>query len=65
MNPCLASEFVHTVEKLQGIKLACIEETALSKGWIRSSEVKSELHKFQNSSYSKYLLKAINKYENN
>lgn len=60
-----ACQFVHTVEKLQGIKLACIEETALSKGWIRSSEVKCGLHKFQNSSYSKYLLKVINKYENN
>ncbi len=60
-----ASEFVHTIEKLQGTKLACLEETALIKSWISPEELKKRLLKFENNSYFQYLSKIVIKYENN
>ena len=29
-----ASNFVHTIEKRQGLKVACLEEIAYHKGWL-------------------------------
>ena len=35
----LAGEFIATVEKRQGLKIACIEEIAYSQGWISREEL--------------------------
>ena len=45
-----ASNFVHTIEKRNGRKVACIEEIAFNKGYINSLEFTSE---------GKYILKVL------
>ena len=34
-----AGQFIHTVEKRQGIKVACLEEIAFEKGWINHDQL--------------------------
>ena len=34
-----ASNFVHTIEKRQGLKVACLEEIAYHKGWLTKSDL--------------------------
>ena len=50
-----ASNFVETIEKRQGLKIACIEEVAYRKGFISAEEVK-ELARTLNNGYGQYLL---------
>ncbi len=50
-----ASQFVQTIEKRQGLKIACLEEIAIFKKWKTHDEVLSELDN-ENSEYSKYIL---------
>ena len=50
-----ASQFVQTLEKRQGFKVACLEEIAWRKNWIKTEQL-SELSKsLSNSEYGKYL----------
>ena len=50
-----ASQFVQTLEKRQGFKIACLEEIAWRKNWIKTEQL-SELSKsLSNSEYGKYL----------
>ena len=60
-----ASQFVHTIEKQQGRKIACIEETAFKNNWITIQDLKSILKKNAHGSYKTYLNKIIKDYENN
>ncbi len=50
-----ASNFIHTIEKRQGYKIACLEEIAFGKGWIGELEMKFRIQKYKNSEYSEYL----------
>ena len=52
-----ASQFVHTLEKRQGMKISCIEEIAYRMGYINSEKLKLLGRKFGNSSYGEYLLR--------
>ena len=52
-----ASNFVQTIEKRQGLKIACIEEIAYRKGWITKDSLIKQSHKFKNIDYGDYLLK--------
>lgn len=54
-----ASNFIQTVEHRQGIKIACLEEIALHKGWINNEMVKELLKNMGKSSYANYLRKII------
>lgn len=54
-----ASNFIKTIEKRQGLKIACIEEIALRKGYIKKSDLKKIINSMGNSNYSKYLKKLI------
>ncbi len=49
------SNFVRSVEKVQGIKIACLEEIALSKKWITKNLITKNLKFYGNNDYSNYL----------
>ena len=51
-----ASNFVQAIEERQGLKIACIEEIAWSRGWISPDQVRREAHAMKNSAYGDYLL---------
>ena len=54
-----ASQFIQTIEKRQGIKIACLEEIALNKKWIEIDKLEELILTHKNSSYGKYLSKLI------
>lgn len=51
-----AGQFVHTIEKRQGLKVACLEEIAYRQGWLNAEELRLQAAKFQKTSYGQYLL---------
>ena len=53
------AKFVQTIEKHQGVKIACLEEIAYRNNWLTASEIK-KFNAYENSSYGKYVLKLIN-----
>ena len=55
-----ASNFVYSVEKLQGFKIACLEEIALKNKWISKKHIISSIKFYGNCDYSNYLKKLIN-----
>jgi glucose-1-phosphate thymidylyltransferase len=54
-----AAQFVHGIEKRQGLKIACLEEIALDLGYISSSDVLESSKKISNSEYGRYLLDTV------
>lgn len=50
-----ASNFIETIEKRQGLKIGCIEEVALRKGFVSRTEFASLLEKIPNNTYRQYL----------
>ena len=54
-----ASEFVRTVQKRQGIQIACLEEIALQNRFIKEEDVLERARVFKNSTYGQYLLSLI------
>lgn len=55
-----AGEFISTIEKRQGLKIACIEEIAFSLGYIDKAQVLKLAEPFKKNGYGQYLLKIIN-----
>lgn len=51
-----ASQFVQTVEKRQGFKIACLEEIALMQGWLTKSQVREIGNDLIKTGYGQYLL---------
>ena len=51
------SNFVESVEKVQGIKIACLEEISLSKKWIEKKNILKNIKFYGNCEYSNYLKK--------
>jgi|TARA_B110000971_G_scaffold75451_1_gene77492 glucose-1-phosphate thymidylyltransferase len=51
------SAFVQSVEKVQSIKIACLEEIALSKKWINKKQLLKNITFYGNCDYSNYLEK--------
>lgn len=51
------SNYVRSIEKVQGIKIACLEEISLSKKWITKKDIISNLKFYGNNEYSNYLKK--------
>ena len=49
------SSFVESVEKVQSIKIACLEEIALSKKWISRKTIFKNIKFYGNCDYSNYL----------
>ena len=53
------SAFVSAIEKRQGLKVACIEEIALSYGWINEREINNQIKFYGKCEYSEYLKNLI------
>lgn len=51
-----ASQFVHTIEKQQGMKLACLEEIAFMNGWITAEQLILTGEALSKTEYGQYLL---------
>jgi glucose-1-phosphate thymidylyltransferase len=54
-----AATFIHTIEKRQGLKVACPEEIAYRLGYIDAEELRSLAGKIAKSSYGQYLLRVL------
>ena len=54
-----ASQFVHTIEKRQGLKIASPEEVAWRNSWINDDEFKILIKSLENTSYGDYLLNLV------
>ena len=58
-NLASATDFVRVIEKRQGLKIACLEEISLYKGWMTSEEVEKAAQAHGSSTYGKYLKNLI------
>ena len=54
-----ASNFVQTIEKRQGFKIACLEEISYNKGWISKNDLKKIANYYNKTDYGEYLLRLI------
>ncbi len=51
-----AAQFVETIEKRQGYKVACLEEIAYNNGWLSKQQVQAAGDLMSKNSYGQYLL---------
>ncbi len=58
-----ASNFIETIESRQGLKIACLEEIALRRGFINCQQMKEVIEATPNSSYKEYLQRVYNEAE--
>lgn len=54
-----ASNFIQTVEHRQGIKIACLEEIALHKGWLTKEQILTRVSQMGKSTYAEYLRRIL------
>jgi len=54
-----ASQFVHTVEENQGIKIACLEEVAYRMGFVTKEELQKNISHYKNNEYFEYVSKIL------
>ena len=54
-----AGMFVHTIERRQGFKIACLEEIALNNGWLDAGAVRDLAMSMSKSEYGRYLLALV------
>ncbi len=58
-----AAEYIETIEKRQGLKVACPEEVAYREGWIDSNQLRKIADTMKNNAYGSYLLELIEETE--
>ena len=54
-----ASTFVEVIEKRTGLKIACLEGIAYSRGWITADKLRELAQPMLKNQYGQYLLKLI------
>lgn len=54
-----AAQFVETIEKRQGYKVACLEEIALNNGWLSKEQVLSIGQSMSKNDYGQYLISLV------
>ena len=59
-----ASIYIETIEKRQGLKVACLEGIGLRQGWITPAQVRKEAAPMAKNQYGQYLLKLADDVEN-
>lgn len=55
-----AGQFIATIEKRQGLKVACPEEIAYRKGYISASQLEDLAQPLKKNEYGQYLLRLLN-----
>ena len=55
-----ASNYIHTIEKRTGLKIACIEEIAYKLGYINKSKFEKLIDSIGKNQYGEYLKKIVN-----
>lgn len=50
-----ASQYVHTIEENQGIKIACLEEVAYRMGFVTKEHLEKHIAKYSNNDYYNYV----------
>jgi glucose-1-phosphate thymidylyltransferase len=56
-----ASSFIQTIEKRQGLKVACLEEIAFDRGFISKEKVLELAQPLSKTGYGQYLIKKVSK----
>ena len=59
-----ASQFIHTIEKRQGLKVGCAEEVAYLNGWISKDVLINLAKPLKQTGYGEYLINKYSKNEN-
>ncbi len=54
-----ASQFIATLEKRQGLKVACLEEIAYRNRWITAEDVERQAQPLLKNDYGQYLLRVV------
>ena len=54
-----AAQFVETIEKRQGYKVACLEEIALNNGWLTKEQVLEVGQSMNKNDYGQYLISLV------
>jgi glucose-1-phosphate thymidylyltransferase len=54
-----AGQFIATIEKRQGLKVACPEEIAFRQGWITTEQLEALAHPLAGNGYGQYLLRLL------
>lgn len=54
-----AAQFVETIEKRQGYKVACLEEIALNNGWLSKQQVAEIGQTMSKNAYGQYLISLV------
>ena len=55
-----ASNYIETIEKRQGLQIACLEEIAYYNGWISKEKLTEAGERMKKNDYGKYILNIIN-----
>lgn len=54
-----ASSFVQTIEHVQGLKIACLEEIAWRNNWLSSAQIEERARSMLKNDYGKYLMSLV------
>ncbi len=54
-----AAQFIETIERRQGLKIACPEEIAWRQGWIDAQQLERLAHPMKKNAYGRYLLEVL------
>ena len=60
-----ASNYIETIEKRQGLKVACLEGIALRKGWIMPAQLREMAKPMLKNQYGQYLMRIADEVEKN
>ena len=52
-----AANFIQSIQNLQGVQVAALEEIAFRKGWISAEQLKVLAMPMEKNSYGQYLLR--------
>ncbi|MCZ2346021.1 glucose-1-phosphate thymidylyltransferase, partial [Neisseria meningitidis] len=56
-----AASFVETIENIQNLQVACLEEIAWRNGWLSSEEIRNLAKPMCKNEYGRYLLRLVGK----